>query len=1143
MCRTGGYMKKIKKLLFVLCVMTLLFTFGIPVMGGRAEEAVSTSDDFLLYVESVYYVTNRGTVVTGRVVEGTLAVSDDICLKTYDINQNAVSKDYKALAIEMFNKKLDYAQRGDNVGVMISTLNITSTIHVGDALTAKNSVYALSHGKYNDGRMVITGVFTADSSRTDNVQSGKYQAHIYEIRSGSDTTASLQLEKGSLAPGESCYGYLQSFYAPRVVYVGQQFKLTKGGHTYGVFEVSGVYDELAEALDGAGQIIGIDFPINTIDSDNNTSWQPENDGVGSKYYLKNGRESTLTVHLNLLEDSVITFDYRIRIGRNYGNSDLSNEHAYFTVDGTEKFNCKAKSTAWSPYFVQLPAGKHTLQWTYRKGGDGESTSANGLLLRNLSFYPGKIVVALDTAEGKLPDRFDQMIVTNRNTKIELPVPTRDGYSFLGWFGPSSNTESVDLLMSENNLYLMNGLSDSILLTAHWEPVGWNVISNWGFEADSISNTNWTFTDADNDGKNWYLNSSHGESVTYSKPYEGKGCIVSDSNLVGSSKPDNWAVSPAVTLPDRACEVAVMSRVHYREVSEIKNNFAIYAGLTNEISKMTKVGGDYTVTDQWQEFTADLSAFAGKTVYIAIRHYNVSNQLELTIDRVQVRKTLIPVTLMGLDSHNERYVTFRSDTLLSDGEVTMLEEGPRYGRMAYAYGDVYLFSLNTIYSSKLADLSQSTSKIRAYGGNALSVTYDYSRDTFYVLINPFNSNEYILARFFPSTNKVVSLGKVMMYGMNMPISAITAGPDGILYGLMMDGSLVTINPDTLKAELTAPTCIGTINGNQDMCYDYTNDLIYYLVNGSFKRSLYVIDPKTKESKLLTNIKSEGDSGEIYSLVSMFVVPDVDFAGPAITTLGGTMTPSVIMSPFIENDQEYTITSGDTKIFKMNGSKATAIKTGSASLGLKSESGVVAKCYARSEFEDVTRTSDKGKKPYYYDAVYWAVDSGVTAGVKKDGVYKIFNPQGNCTRGQMISFIWRMAGCPAPESDIISFNDVKSDAYYYKAILWAAEKGIAGGYNDGSFRPNEPCTRGHAVTFMWRYLGKPEPQAKSSDFTDVKDTKAYYYKAELWATENGITGGYSDGTFRPTGNCTRAQMVTFLYRLKYNDVIVYDERSLM
>ena len=185
----------------------------------------------------------------------------------------------------------------------------------------------------------------------------------------------------------------------------------------------------------------------------------------------------------------------------------------------------------------------------------------------------------------------------------------------------------------------------------------------------------------------------------------------------------------------------------------------------------------------------------------------------------------------------------------------------------------------------------------------------------------------------------------------------------------------------------------------------------------------------------------------------------------------------------------------------------------------------------EFKDVIHGSDNGKNPYYYDAVYWAADEGITGGVqnKKTGLYENFDPTGTCSRAQMVSFLWRMVGCPEPKT-ITDFSDVKENDYFYKAVSWAQEKGITGGYKDGTFRPYNDCNRNQAVTFLYRLDGSPDidlSTAQSFKDIDPKDGK-YYNNAVLWAAERGITGGYKDGTFRPDNQCSRGQMVSFLYR---------------
>lgn len=161
-------------------------------------------------------------------------------------------------------------------------------------------------------------------------------------------------------------------------------------------------------------------------------------------------------------------------------------------------------------------------------------------------------------------------------------------------------------------------------------------------------------------------------------------------------------------------------------------------------------------------------------------------------------------------------------------------------------------------------------------------------------------------------------------------------------------------------------------------------------------------------------------------------------------------------------------------------------------------------------------------YYYDAVLWAAKEGITSGT--DAVH--FSPNATCTRAQAVTFLWRAAGSPAPKSSTMPFTDVAESAYYADAVLWAVENGITNGTSDTTFSPNATCSRAQIVTFLWRSQESPAADTVNP-FTDVA-ADAYYNSAVLWAVENGITAGTTATTFSPNNDCTRAQIVTFLYR---------------
>ncbi len=160
-------------------------------------------------------------------------------------------------------------------------------------------------------------------------------------------------------------------------------------------------------------------------------------------------------------------------------------------------------------------------------------------------------------------------------------------------------------------------------------------------------------------------------------------------------------------------------------------------------------------------------------------------------------------------------------------------------------------------------------------------------------------------------------------------------------------------------------------------------------------------------------------------------------------------------------------------------------------------------------------------YYYEAVKWAVENGITGGVGNS----LFAPNQPCTRAQIVTFLWRAAGSPEPKN-MSNFSDVPADSYYAKAVAWAVENGITTGTGDGKFSPDATCTRAQSVTFLFRASKASANGAPA--FSDVAAT-AYYAEAVKWATDNGITNGIGDNLFGSDNDCTRAQIVTFLYRM--------------
>ena len=197
---------------------------------------------------------------------------------------------------------------------------------------------------------------------------------------------------------------------------------------------------------------------------------------------------------------------------------------------------------------------------------------------------------------------------------------------------------------------------------------------------------------------------------------------------------------------------------------------------------------------------------------------------------------------------------------------------------------------------------------------------------------------------------------------------------------------------------------------------------------------------------------------------------------------------------------------------------------AALGHDYKNGVCTRCTAADpDYKPPVKVSfvDVPSTEYYYKPVQWAVENGITDGIGNNK----FAPDGTCTRGQVVTFLWRAAGKPTVSANV-SFTDVKADEYYYEAVKWAVANGITQGVGGNKFAPNDTCTRGQVVTFLHRAANKPAASALSS-FIDVPSGE-YYYDAVSWAVGKGITQGTGGNRFAPDDICTRGQVVTFLYR---------------
>lgn len=223
---------------------------------------------------------------------------------------------------------------------------------------------------------------------------------------------------------------------------------------------------------------------------------------------------------------------------------------------------------------------------------------------------------------------------------------------------------------------------------------------------------------------------------------------------------------------------------------------------------------------------------------------------------------------------------------------------------------------------------------------------------------------------------------------------------------------------------------------------------------------------------------------------------------------------------EPDEGYELDS--LKVLDKNGKELALTDKGDGRFTFIMPAGRVEVKAAFTEEVKISPFRDVPTDAYYYEAVKWAQKKGITGGIG-DG---LFGPNQPCTRAQIVTFLWRAAGSPEPEGTAAGMTDVAAGSYYEKAVAWAIENGITTGTADGKFSPNAPCIRAQSMTFLFRASKASADGAPA--FSDVA-ADAYYAEAVKWATDNGITNGTTSSTFSPAGGCTRAQIVTFLWRL--------------
>lgn len=490
--------------------------------------------------------------------------------------------------------------------------------------------------------------------------------------------------------------------------------------------------------------------------------------------------------------------------------------------------------------------------------------------------------------------------------------------------------------------------------------------------------------------------------------------------------------------------------------------------------------------------ANMSAIAVNTAKEKLRSLTI-------MGNVAIVATITPKSEGNPPNQADGTAISAYDTVIQDeAKVTAISTGQ--GLAVFGNGKLTVKDSATLTArSKCRDYAIYTYGDFIYPGHSITASRSFEGNDPETTYDPEKLTTYKYVKVEPITVTGVELNKDSLsikVGQSETLTA-TLQPSGAVQDVTWtssDDKIVTVTNGTVTAVGvgTATITVTTADGSHTASCTVTVTRTSSSGSGSHTTYYPVNTPSKSEGGSVVVSQKSASKG---SAVTVTVTPESGYQVSSVQAVD-------------EDGKKLTLTDkGDGKYsFVMPGSKVEV----SASFAQ------VQKPEETSPYRDVSKDS------YYYDAVQWASNKGITNGVA-DGV---FAPDWICTRGQIVTFLWRSVGSPTPKTAEMPFADVAEDAYYAQAVLWAVENGITKGTSETTFSPDQTCTRAHAVAFLYRLVGSPA--VTGSSFQDVA-ADAYYNAAVAWAVQQGITKGTSETTFSPNETCTRAQIVTFLYRM--------------
>ena len=532
---------------------------------------------------------------------------------------------------------------------------------------------------------------------------------------------------------------------------------------------------------------------------------------------------------------------------------------------------------------------------------------------------------------------------------------------------------------------------------------------------------------------------------------------------------------------------------------------------------TTASNSFTVPGKDVTVTAKHSPFVGTPTFTPTGTTGTQGTLTFkTVVKADAAYEGFRLVKEGNENNESSYISIRSDTTSTsspyeysyEASIYTLNEG-NYYVVAYLNNHYYLSEKFTV--NYTAPVTTYTVSFNANGGTGTMADVTDVSGEYTLPANGFTAPADKQFKAWSVGGVEKAVGDKITVTANTTVTAVWEPIPVTEYTITfnVNGGIGTIPSQTTSGQKLSSLPTATHSGS----YSFVG---WYTSGGTQITTAYVFSANTT---VYAHWTYTGGSVGVGSYTPSYTVSVDKTENGTITVSPKSASKGSIVTITVKPDKGYTLET--LRALDMSGYAMELTENNGRFTFKMPASAVIVKATFMDDNTMLNFFVDVKASDYFYDAVLWAAEKGVTSGA--DALH--FSPNAPCTRAQIVTFLWRAAGSPEPKN-MSNFKDVPADSYYAKAVAWAVENGITGGTGDGKFSPNATCTRAQAMTFLYRSSGSPAVIG-SATFSDVA-ANAYYADAVKWAEKNEITGGIGGGLFGADNDCTRAQIVTFLYR---------------